>query len=223
MKRLRTHIISLMVVLLPCLGYTQDSLEVTQSNFAMHLYADVGKGVESLFNKQVKWGFGVGVLAAQKYLFSGEYGYGSLNPESVIINGSYTSEGNYYRIGVEYVFKIVPRTTLSTGLMYAHADFVDYGNVMVESDLWDNLDQSFERVGLSASWLEWIVNTEAPLIKVDEGFMRNFYWGLRIRLRILLSDISQPDFDIFAIPGYGKTYSNVVPAINLYLKYRINF
>ncbi len=223
MKPLRTHIISLIIVLIPYLGYTQDSLEVSQSNYALNLYADVGKGVESLFNKQVKWEFGVGVFAAQKYLFSIEYGYGRLNPESVINNGSYTSEGNYYRLGIEYVFTIVPRTTLSTGLMYAHSNFVDYGNVQVESDLWDNLSQSFERNDLSATWLEWIVNTEAPLIKVDEGFKGNFYWGLRIRLRILISDIGQPDFDIFAIPGYGKTYSNVVPALNLYLKYRIDF
>jgi hypothetical protein len=223
MKQLRIHIISLIAILIPYLGYTQDSLEVNQSNFALNLYADVGKGVESLFNKQTKWEFGVSVLASQKFLFSGEYGYGQLNPQSVINNGSYTSEGNYYRAGFEYVYTIVPRTSLSTGIMFAYSDFSDYGNVQIESDLWNNIDETFERADLTASWLEWIVNTETPLTKVDKGFFGNFYWGLRIRIRILISDINQPDFDIYAIPGYGKTYSNVVPAVNLYLKYRIDF
>ena len=243
MRQLRTYIISVLVILAPCLGYTQDSLAVEQSNqdslaveqshqdslvieqsnLGLTIYADVGKGVESILNKQVKWEFGVGVLLSQKYYFVAEIGYGSLNPQSVINNGSYTSEGNYYRAGFEYVFTIVPRTYLSTGLMYAHSGFSDYGNMKIESELWDNLDESFERNDLSANWLEVIINTEAPLSKTGMGFLKNFYWGVRFRLRILTSDITQPDFDIYAIPGYGKTYSNVVPAANLYLKYRIDF
>lgn len=223
MKQLRTYIISITFILAPFIGYTQDSLVVEKSNFALNIYADAGKGVESLFNKQVKWEFGVSVLAAQKYLFSAELGYGSLNPEGVINNGSYTSKGNYYRAGFEYVLTISLKRHLSTGLMYAQANFNDYGNVKIISDLWDDVDETFERSDLSASWIEWIVNTEAPLFKVEKGLFSNFYWGVRFRLRILISDITQPDFDIFAIPGYGKTFTNVVPAANLYLKYRIDF
>ena len=231
MRPLRTYIISLIAIMAPYLGYTQDSLAVeTQdslvvedSKFALNIYADAGKGVESLFNKQVKWEFGVSVLVAQKYLFSTEMGYGSLNPEGVINNGSYTSECKYYRAGFEYVFTISLKRHLSTGVMYAQANFNDYGNVKIISDLWDDVDETFERSDLSASWIEWIVNTEAPLFKAEKGLFSNFYWGVRFRLRILISDITQPDFDIFAIPGYGKTFSNVVPAANLYLKYRIDF
>jgi hypothetical protein len=223
MKQLPKYIISAIAILVPYLGYTQDSLVVNQSDIALNIYADVGKGVESLFNKQVKWEFGVSVLLFQKYQFVTELGYGSLNPESVINNGSYTSEGNYYRAGFEYVFTIIPRTSLSTGIMYAHSGFGDYGSVKIASDLWDSLDEVFERNDLSANWVEWIVNTEAPLSKTGTGFLGNFYWGVRYRLRILISDISPANFDIYAIPGYGKTYSNVLPAVNIYLKYRINF
>lgn len=231
MRQLRTYIISIIVIVTPYFGYTQDSLAVEtqdsliieESNFALNIYVDAGKGIESLFNKQVKWEFGVSVLAAQKYLFSAELGYGRLNPESVINNGSYTSEGNYYRAGIEYVFTISLKRYLSSGIMFAQANFNDYGNVQIVSDLWDDVDETFERSDLSASWIEWIVNTEAPLFKVEKGLFSNFYWGVRFRLRILISDITQPDFDIFAIPGYGKTFSNVVPAANLYIKYRIDF
>jgi hypothetical protein len=223
MRQLRTYIISILVLMAPYLGYTQDSLVVEQSKFAVNIYADVGKGLESLLNKQVKWEFGVSALAYQKFLFSVEYGYGSLNPESVINNGGYNSEGNYYRAGFEYVFTVSPKRYLSTGVMYAQANFADYGSIKIISDLWDDVNETFERTNLSASWVELIINTEAPIFKAEKGFFSNIYWGVRFRLRILASDITQPDFDIFAIPGYGKTYSNVVPAANLYIKYRINF
>ena len=243
MWQLLKYIISVIVILTPYLGYTQDSLAVKQedqdslevkqdnqdslivkqSNLALNIYADVGKGLESLFNKQTKWEFGIGILLAQKFHFVAEYGFGSLNPENVINNGSYTSEGNYYRAGFDFVFNVQPRTHLSIGAMYAHASFADYGNVKIESELWDDVDVSFARSDLSANWVEFILNTEAPLFKVDDGFLNGFYWGVRYRLRILISDITQPDFDVYAIPGYGKTFSNVVPAVNLYLKYRIDF
>ena len=248
MRRLRKHITSILFIVAPFLGYSQDllkqdslahdsliqeslaqdslaqdSLKIIKRKISLTLYGDVGKGIESAFGKQIKWEFGIGLLVLENYHFVIEYGFGRLNPESVINNGSYTSEGNYYRFGFEYVFTISPKRYLSTGIMYAQSNFFDYGTVLIESDLWDDINETFERSDLSANWLELIVNTEAPLVKVEEGFFSNFYWGLRLRLRILTSDIAQPDFDIFAIPGYGKTYSRVVPAVNLYLKYRIDF
>jgi Domain of unknown function (DUF6048) len=200
----------------------QDSLATKPATMAVTISADIGKGFESLANRQTKWEFGVGVQL-RKVQFVAEYGYGQLNPESVINNGSYTSEGNYYRIGIEYVTTVSPKRYLSSGILYSQADFTDFAEVNINSDLWDDLNQTFVRPGLSASWIEWIVNTEAPLFKAESGFMSGFYWGVRFRLRMLITDLSQPDFDIFAIPGYGKTYSNVVPAANLYFKYRINF
>ena len=217
------YIISLIIFLAPFTGIAQDSLAVQPSKIAVSLYADIGKLGESLFENQTKWEFGVSILLFGNYNFVGEYGYGSLYPKSVINNGSYTSEGNYYRAGFEYVFTILPKTTLSTGAMYAHADFKDYGIVSIESELWDDINETFERDDLKADWVELIVNTEAPIIKAEKGFLSNFYWGVRFRLRILVSDISQPTYDIFGIPGYGKTYSTVVPAANLYLKYKIGF
>ena len=223
MKQLPIYIISLLAIFNAGISVAQDTLQVSESNFAITIYADIGKIGESLFADQTKWEFGLAAIMSRRYAVVAEYGFGSLKPKSVINNGSYTSEGNYFRLGFEYIFTIVPRTYLATGVMYAQANFDDYGHVKIDSELWQSVDETFGRVGLSASWFEWILNTEAPFTKVDRGVWDNFYWGLRYRLRFLISDISQPDFDIFAIPGYGKTYSTVVPAVNLYLKYRIDF
>jgi len=228
MKRLLKYIISLLIVLLPLYGTAQDSLEVAQSKLVLGISADYGKGLESLYNKQTKWEIGLGFLVFQQFNFKAEYGFANLNPENVIINGSYNAKGNYYRLGLEYVIAVVPKTYLSTGIMYAHADFSDTGEISIASDLWTDLDQTINHNGLSATWYEWIINTEAPLIKAQKGFFSNhffsnFYWGLRLRLRFLASEITQPDINIFAIPGFGKTFNRTVPAANFFVKYNISF
>ena len=223
MKPLLKYITSLLLFALPVTANAQDTISVAPAKLAIDIYADYGKGLESLFQKQTKWEFGLGLVLKDKYNFVGEYGYGSLNPESVINNGTYTSEGNYYRGGFEYIFRVSPKRSLSAGLMYANASFADNGSVQIVNDLWGDIEETFQRENLSASWAEVILNTQGPVSNAEKGLLNNFYWGVRFRLRILITDISQPNFDIYAIPGYGRTYSNVVPAANLFLKYRFQF
>ena len=223
MKLLLKYITSLALLVLPITVAAQDSLVVEQDKLTVDIYADYGKGIESLIQKQTKWEFGLGLVLKEKYNFVVEYGYGSLNPDNVINNGNYTSEGSYLRAGFEYMFRITQKQFLSTGIMYANASFSDNGSVKIESDLWGNLEETFYRGDLNASWGEIILNTQGAVSNADNGPLTNLYWGVRFRLRILITDISRPDFDVFAIPGYGRTYSNVVPAANFFLKYRIGF
>jgi len=208
---------------MPLVSSAQDSTVVVKSNISLFLVADYGKAIESLFQKQRKWEFGIGLRIKEKYNFVAEYGYGQLNPESVINNGTYTSDGNYFRGGFEYVFTVTANRYLGLGILYAHSKFSDQGTVIIVSDLWEDLNETFIRGDLTADWIEWTINTEAPITNSEDSFLRNFYWGMKFRLRFLVSDISQPDFDIFAIPGYGQTYSPVVPAANFFIKYRLDF
>lgn len=190
---------------------------------AVVLSVDYGKGIESLLNDQTKWEFGVGVVLKNKLYLGAEYGYGLLNPESVINNGTYSSEGNYYRVGAEYMITISSKRYLSFGGMFASSSFKDQGSVDIISELWPSVNETFERQDLSANWVELTLNSEGPIFRASTGFLGNFYWGIRARLRIMLSDMSRDDFDIYAVPGFGKTYNPVVPAVNFFLKYRIEF
>ncbi len=222
MKLRPVYIISLLLLAAFC-SKAQDSLTAKQSKVALLLSADYGKGLESLVNKQAKWEFGLGVLLTRRYNFMAEYGYGRLNPKSVINNGSYSAEGNYFRLGFAHVFRVSPKRYLSLGVLYAASRFTDYGTVQISSDLWPDIDISFTRKDLSAYWFEVIFTTEAPLFKANAGLLSNFYWGSRLRIRIMSADLSQPDFDVYAVPGYGKTYSSVVPAVNFFVRYRLKF
>jgi hypothetical protein len=223
MKLLLKYITSLALLVLPITVTAQDTLAVEQSKLTVDIYADYGKGLESLVQKQTKWEFGLGLVLKDKYNFVAEYGYGNLNPENVINNGTYTSDGSYFRVGAEYMFRVAQKRYLSAGLMFANSSFTDNVSIQIESDLWGSLEETYLRENLNASWGEIILNTQGAVSNAEKGPLTNLYWGLRFRLRILVTDISQPDFDIYAIPGYGRTYSQIVPAANFYLKYRIGF
>lgn len=200
----------------------QDTLN-SDTGFILELSADYGKGVESLLTNQAKWEFGIAAIFNNRLALVGEYGSGSLFPASVIQNGTYESKGTYYRAGIEYLFTIIPKHQLSIGGMFAQASFADYGTVQIESELWPDVNEAFSRENLSASWAEIIMNTQGPIINAEKGFMSNLYWGIRFRLRIMITNLEQPEFDIYAVPGFGRTYSPVVPAANFFLRYRLKF
>jgi hypothetical protein len=227
MKRFLKYIISLALTFLSLLVIAQESTEdvisISKPNYAVLLGTDYGKGIESLIGEQQKWEINLGFSIVNKLRLTAEYGYGMLQPTNVIRNGSYQAEGNYFRGGGAYVFTVKPNIYLSVGLMYAFATFSDRGKVNIESEFWNDTNAEFNRTSLNANWFEWFLNTEAQTFRNSESFLKNIYWGSKMRLRFLRTDIVQPDFDILAIPGYGKTLSNIVPSVNLFIKYRIDF
>lgn len=194
-----------------------------QSRFALEFSADYGKGLESLLAEQKKWEFGLGLILKNKLAFVGEYGSGKLLPKSVIQNGTYEVTGTYYRAGLEYMFTIIPKHQLALGAMFASSTYADFGTVEIISEFWPSVNEEFRRENLRAQWAEIILNTQGPVINANSGFLSNVYWGIRFRLRIMITDLDQEDFDIYAVPGFGKTYSQVVPAANFFLRYRLSF
>lgn len=193
------------------------------NRFTIEPSIDYGKAIESLISNQKKWEFGLSFILQDKLALVAEYGYGKLFPENVIQNGSYEVEGNYYRAGAEYIFTIAQKRYLAIGGMYATSTFSDYGIVQISSELWPDVEEEFTRQDISASWAEIILNTQGPIVNAESGFFKDLYWGIRFRVRIMITDLERSDFDIYAVPGYGKTYSNVLPAANLFLRYRFNF
>ena len=201
----------------------QDSLALDAKQSFVYVDIDYGKLIESAFGNQLKYEFGVGVVLSDHFNFVVEYGYGRLNPKNVINNGSYTSQGNYIRGGFSYVIKVAPQRFLSFGLLFAYSKFADEGRVQIDSDIWDNFDELFKRDELSAQWMEIVISTEAPILRNSRSYLSNIYWGSKLRIRMMLSETATQDFDIYAVPGFGKRYNNVVPAVNLFLKFKFPF
>ncbi len=193
---------------------------IKQKYFAIYLSTDYGKLATTLAQLENKYEFNMGVQFSAHVRVTVDYGYGKLSPPNAIENGVYFSSGSYYRAGLDYVFTIAPKTTLSFGGMYAFSTFKDEGTVEILSEIWPSLSESFERKDLQASWAEFVITSEAPILNRDEGLLSQLFWGVKFRFRFMIERPRPTNFDVYAIPGYGRTFNNLVPAANLFISYK---
>ena len=102
--------------------------------------------------------------------------------------------------------------------------FEDRGQFLIESEFWEDFQQGFGSTDITASWMEIVIGTETYLRlgkgKTDAPKSR-FLVGWKFRLRFLMDFENRDEPRIYSIPGYGRTFDNSVPALNLYVKYRI--
>lgn len=192
-----------------------------KSHFSILIGTDYGKLITTAAQVDTRYEFNLGIQFFKKLRGTIDYGYGKLAPPNAIENGTYTSSGNYYRVGLDYMFTLAPKTFLSFGGMYASSTFKDEGTVEIESEIWPSLSESFVRNDFSASWAEFVLTTEAAVVNKNAGFFSNFYWGIKFRLRFMIERPVPENFDVYAIPGYGRTWNDVVPAANLFILYKL--
>ena len=203
----------------------QDSLQInssSKSNFSIILATDYGKLVTTAAKLDSRYEFNLGIQFTKHIRFTADYGYAQLSPSNAIENGIYISTGNYYRAGLDYLINISPKTHLSLGSMYASSAFIDEGAVEIKSEIWPSLNERFERDGFSANWVEFVLTSESSIFNKETGFISNLYWGIKVRLRIMIEKPTPEQLDIYAIPGFGRTFNNLVPALNLFAAYKIN-
>ncbi len=213
MKQSSIFIFSLLSLGINAFGQV-DSL--ASKNFALEFAVDYGKILTIPLNFETKIEGAVGIKFQTKYEVLTEIGYSELTPQDAIKNGSYQSKGVYYRLGLTYGGEILPRNLLSIGVMYGASNFEDSGTVIIQSTIWDDFDGSFERLNLTATWFEIIMITEKHM-------SNNLALGAKFRFRHLTNFINEYNPEVIAIPGYGKAFNSNVPAVNLYVKYRLEF
>ena len=170
-------------------------------------------------------------------MLSGEYGFATINPRNAYQNANYQVEGSYFRFGADLMRSIDAKNNIGIGVRYASAAYEDQGTVQIESEspLFGTYNREFARTGMSANWWELVITSEGKLFRIYNPevdgiivkFLNNFYWGAHIRFRTYFSyDAIDPDIDpldTYTVPGYGRTFSRSVPAINLIIKYKLNF
>lgn len=131
----------------------------------------------------------------------------------------YEVEGKYFRLGIDYAFNLGLNNQLLLGVRYGQSTFGDKGSFEVSSELWENyyftLDEG-ARADANATWGEVIIGTQTSVAK-------NLYFGWYFRMRKLIDRTIYDPVDIYYIPGYGKSNSQSVPALNLFLKYKLSF
>lgn len=214
-------------LLIPLLGMSQEDSTTTvpaRRAFIPSIYLDYGKLLTLPTNFESKVEVGAQILIAEKIPFIVEVGTATLTPESAYANGSYESSGNYFRVGTGIVSAIDAKNNIGLSFRYASSTFDESGEYTIESESGkqDDYNQIIDRKDLYATWYEAVLFSERKIIfKNSEGDERNWNplsFGFNFRLRILSSYDSFEPVDTYAIPGYGRSFDKVVPAMNLFLK-----
>ena len=194
------------------LGQT-DTLKTSSTTIEFAI--DYGKILTIPSKFETKFEGGIGIKFQRKYELITEIGYSDLQPQDAIKNGTYQSKGIYYRIGLAYGGEILPKNFLSFGVLYGSSSFEDNGTIVIRSTIWDDFDESFERTELSANWIEIVMITEKHVTN-------SLSLGAKFRLRKLTNFNNDYNPEVISIPGYGKAFNNSIPAINLYVKFRMD-
>ncbi|MFT7031159.1 MAG: hypothetical protein ACI83W_002340 [Marinoscillum sp.] len=188
------------------------------------IVVDYGKIIYSLASNEDRYEAGLHLLFLDHYYLVGEYGIGNLAPENAIENGHYKSEGSYFRFGGGYLATISGTSKLGLGARYSVCQFQDEGTVLIQSpsEIQPDYERTFSRNNLEARWLELVLASESKLklnkANPESGINQLFAIGFQLRLRLLSTYDRFTPYDVYAIPGYGRTVSNPALALNLIVK-----
>lgn len=214
-KRALPFIFSLIAAVVS-FGQSQEVKEdsvVYKRPFAPSLYLDYGKLLllPSEFEQKIEGGFEF--LLYEHFPIIAEVGMATLTPEGAYSNGVYESEGMYWRVGTGYVNQFLPKNKIGLTLRYGTASFSESGRISLESPsgAQGNYIYTIDRKDLTASWYEVVVYSDRHLTDL-------FTIGVNLRLRILASYDEKTPIDVYAIPGYGRTFDKTIPAMNFFLK-----
>ncbi|MEP0987277.1 DUF6048 family protein [Ekhidna sp.] len=192
-----------------------DSLASTRS-VTTSLYIDYGKLLTIPTNIETKYEGGLELLFIEKFPLIIEVGQAILTPEGAYSNGTYESEGTYFRVGTGYFNQFTAKNNIGISFRYASSTFSENGRIFISSPSESQEDyvQNIKREDLTANWFEIVLNTDMRLLKDSDLFRL----GLKLRFRMLANYDEQTPIDVYSIPGYGRSFDKTIPAANFFLK-----
>lgn len=216
-KRHLLFIFSAFICLLAT-GQENDSTRLVRK-IIPSIYIDYGKLVTIASNFETKYEGGLEFVIMEKLSIIAEAGSATLSPEGAYANGTYESNGWYYRIGGGFTKMLTAKNRIGLSFRYAESSFEEDGRIYIESPTNAQADyiQSINRSNLKANWVEMVFSSDQQILKNSDIFSV----GLNIRLRMLLDYTRQESIDVYAIPGYGRSFDKTIPAANLFFK--VNF
>lgn len=191
----------------------EDSVKIEIQSGAQ-IYVDYGKLLTFASDFESKWEFGLAYQFKFRLQPNFSYGSGVLEPAAAIENGTYKSEGNFWRVGFNYLIPLDNTNRIFLGAKYGQSTFDDSGSYRIKSEFWPVLESEFSRTGHSADWFTLVLGSE----KVFQN--GHLILGGQTGVRFI-NERSKEDFiDIYSIPGYGLTTDKSTPFLNLYVKYQ---
>jgi hypothetical protein len=142
--------------------------------------------------------------------------YGSWTTNYALDNGVYSSDGRYFRVGVDvnFLLKDTDRNMFFLGLRRAHTNYTDYSDYSYNDPAFGSIDVHASNANPSANWNEFTTGLRVKVWK--------YIWlGTTARLKFAYSGNGQVNLVSYDVPGYGKTIKNNWWGINYQLFIRI--
>ncbi len=177
------------------------------------VYVDYGKLLTIPSKAETKYEAGLELTFYERIPLIVEVGSGILTPPQAFSNGIYESNGIYFRVGVGYVAPLSPKNDLGITFRYGMSSFSESSRFVIESTsgIQSTLVREINRSGLSGSWFETVIYSDRKLNDL-------FSIGMNLRLRVLINYDRFEPIDVYAIPGYGRTFDKSVPGVNFFVK-----
>ncbi|MEM6735814.1 MAG: DUF6048 family protein [Bacteroidota bacterium] len=197
-----------------------DSIAKKKRRFiAPAFYLDIGKLMTIPLAIETKYEGGFELIFLERFPVGIEIGSATLAPNGAFSNGTYESTGTYYKVGTGYVDRYDARHDIGLTFRYAASAFDENGRIFIDSpsETQDSFIQDIDRTDLTAKWWEVGIYSDSQLLKGSE-LLR---YGIFLQLRILRSYDAQEDIDVYAIPGYGRSFDKTVPSVNFFIKLKL--
>lgn len=183
---------------------------VYKQKYGLRIGADLSKLARSFIDKNYT-GFelmGDYRLTKRMYL-AGEIGNEERTIESEVLNN--TTKGSYFKGGIDlnlYKNWLDMENMIYVGFRAGASTFSQtlnsYEIYNVNNQYWNeqfNIEEGTEFSGLTAIWAEIIFGIKAEVFN-------NFYAGINVQLKGLISETEPNNFENLYIPGFNRTYDS---------------
>lgn len=191
---------------------TEDTVSVVRSVIPS-IYVDYGKLLTIPSSVETKYEGGVELLFREKIPIILEVGSATLSPTQAFSNGTYEVNGTYFRVGTGILSQFQPKNKLGFTVRYGTSSFDEDITLTTESvsGIQPATEETIQRDNLKASWYEFVLYSDrriSDLLSV----------GMHLRYRILRDYDEQNPVDVYAIPGYGRSFDSSIIAVNFFVK-----
>lgn len=218
------YILSLSLIVISINTRSQDKdIQITEDkkgNPGISIGIDLAPVITRFFTEE-RIGFEANArLAIKKRWFAvGELGYENINLDNDKL--TYTSDGSFLRLGVDYnvfnVDEIDNNDNILLGLRYGFA-VQDHQcqKYIIQEDYWGNYTGSVGSSTIGSHWAEFVFGLRSEILK-------NFYLGWSVRLRTVINVGSDNELEPYSIPGYGRSDKLANLGFTYTLEYHIPF
>ncbi|MFP4846291.1 DUF6048 family protein [Winogradskyella sp. PE311] len=208
--------ICVLLLLFSTIAYAQEEKEtvndtlVYKQKYGLRLGADLSKIARTFLDDNYT-GFEImgDYRLTKKIYLAGEIGNEERTIENEVLSN--TTKGSYFKAGIDLNFYknwLDMENMLYVGFRGGASTFSqtlnNYGIYNVNNQYWNqqfSVEDGTEFSGLTAIWLEILIGIKAELFN-------NFYAGINVQLKGLISETAPSVYENLYIPGFNRTYDS---------------